>query len=88
MLICGNGEHVKSKKAQVATYLRNFLTGAGDPWDWDDFISTPLDDLALDRVRIRCGEMPDRFPPERANEYCSEKGIEELSAILQSLSPE
>ena len=69
-------------------YLRNFLTGAGDPWEWDDFISTSLDDSQLERVRMLCAELPDRFPPERPHKYCSDEGIDELQAILESLSSE
>lgn len=37
----------------VATRLRDFLTGTGGPWDWDDFTSIPLADARLDDIRLR-----------------------------------
>lgn len=39
--------------AEVAKYLRDFITGAESFWDWDDFTATPIDDPTLDSIRIR-----------------------------------
>lgn len=36
---------------EVAGYLRDFLTGAGEPGDWDAFQNTPIADPELDRIR-------------------------------------
>jgi hypothetical protein len=37
----------------VARYLRDFIEGTGDEWDWDDFASVTLEDQALDSIRQR-----------------------------------
>lgn len=42
----------------VATYLRNFLEGTGDNWDWDDFTSIPIADPTLDSVRQEAASLP------------------------------
>jgi hypothetical protein len=34
----------KRTAAEVATYLRDFIDGTGDEWDWDDFESVPIAD--------------------------------------------
>ena len=36
---------------EVAEYLRNFLEGKGDEWDWDEFVSCPLSDPKLEEIR-------------------------------------
>jgi hypothetical protein len=41
----------KRTAAEVATYLRDFIDGTGDEWDWDDFESVPIADPDLDRIR-------------------------------------
>ena len=36
---------------EVARYIRNFITGEGAKWDWDDFESVSIADPELDRIR-------------------------------------
>jgi len=38
---------------EVASYLRAFINGGGDEWDWDDFTSVPIADPELDSIRRR-----------------------------------
>jgi hypothetical protein len=38
--------------AEVAGYIRDFVEGTGGEWDWDDFVSIPIADPMLDRIRI------------------------------------
>jgi hypothetical protein len=35
----------------VARYLRDFISGSGEDWDWDDFESVPIKNPALDALR-------------------------------------
>ena len=42
---------MKRTAAEVATYLRDFIEGTGDDWDWDDFESVPIADPDLERIR-------------------------------------
>ena len=41
----------------VAETIRNFLSGSGGDWDWDDFISCPLRDAQLDGLRRRAASV-------------------------------
>jgi hypothetical protein len=45
----------------VVTYLRDFLEGTGDDWDWDDFISIEIADPQLEAIRKRALAL--RLPP-------------------------
>ena len=47
------GAKEKLSAAEVATYLRNFIEGGGDVWDWDDFTSVPIFDPQLEDIRRR-----------------------------------
>nr|WP_313393607.1 hypothetical protein [Brevundimonas diminuta] len=38
---------------EVAQYLRDFIDGTGDEWDWDDFASVTIKDQALESIRHR-----------------------------------
>ncbi|MGH6614186.1 hypothetical protein [Sphingomonas sp.] len=42
---------------EVADHLRDFLDGAGDDYDWDDFISIPTADPALESIRSRAAQL-------------------------------
>lgn len=43
---------------EVAGYIRDFIEGTGGEWDWDDFISVPIADPALDAIRLGAGAVP------------------------------
>jgi len=36
---------------QAASYIRDFISGAGGAWDWDDFTSVPIRDPILECIR-------------------------------------
>jgi hypothetical protein len=42
----------------VADCIEKFIDGLGGRHDWDDFISVPIADDALDAIRRRCAELP------------------------------
>ena len=73
-------------KDEVLTYIRDFIEGSGGKWDWDDFISIPIDDPALELVRQDCAKLPDRYPPTRPGHYCSDEGFEELRRLATTLN--
>jgi hypothetical protein len=54
------GSREKRNPDEVAAYLRNFIDGKGDDWDWDDFISVPIADQTLEAIRQRAAavELP------------------------------
>jgi len=69
----------------VAMTIENFLAGTGNPYDWDDFLSTSTGDERLDEIRDECARVRDRFPPTRPGVWCSDDGAMILQAIAQSL---
>jgi hypothetical protein len=77
----------KLTSSEVRQILVSFLDGSGRPWDWDDFTSVPIADLALDRIRERCAGLWDEFPPERPNEYCAHAGKQVILEFIQQLTP-
>ncbi len=68
--------------AEVAALIEDFLEGKGGAWDCDDFISIRQVDQDLERVRATCAKLPERFPPSKREQYCSEKGLEVLRDLL------
>ena len=63
----------KRTAAEVASYLRNFIDGAGGEWDWDDFIAVPIADSRLEDIRKRAAAVD--LPP-------TEEGIIALRGLL------
>jgi hypothetical protein len=76
---------MKLSKDEVAQYIEDFLNGTGGRWDWDDFISVPINDPDPDKIRVLAVGLPDRFPPTRPGHYCGEQGTAELRQILRTL---
>ena len=76
---------MKMTKAEAAKYIEDFLLGRGGAWDWDDFISIRLNNPELENVRLRCGSLPESYPPEKPGQYCNEEGLAILKALLARL---
>ena len=76
---------MKSSKAKVAAVIEGFLLGTADPLDWGDFITTPLDDPALEVIRKFCHDLPETFPPTEPGWYCNEKGLTFLEKVVAEL---
>lgn len=72
-------------RVDVLKRIDDFLRGTGGSWDWDDFISIPIEDPELDLIRILAAELPDRFPPTVPGHYASEEGKAELRRIAEGL---
>lgn len=58
----------------------------GHPWEWDDFISVPLDNPELDRIRARCDELPAQYPSDDGHSYCNDDGLAEIRSLYENLS--
>lgn len=69
--VFGRGED--RTRDEVASYLRNFVDGGGGQWDWDDFISIPIEDPALEGIRMRAASLD--LPP-------TEEGMAVLRGLL------
>ena len=76
---------IQRTREEVAELIGDFLNGRGCPWDWDDFISTRIDDPELDDIRRLSGELPDLYPPEQKGLYCGERGLQVLADLRNKL---
>jgi hypothetical protein len=72
--------------AEAAEALKAFLNGGGHASAWDDFLGEPIDDPALEAIRIRCARLPVEFPPSEQGQYCSAAGVEVVRGYLRELS--
>lgn len=70
---------------KVADIIERFIEGKGSELDWDDFISSPISDPKLDKIRIRCSQLSEEFPPTQPNKYTSEDGIKVLKQYVIDL---
>ena len=78
------GSH-KLRHKEVAQILEDFLAGTGGKWAWDDFISIPIEDEALERIRIRCSGLDSEFPPLEKGHFCNEEGLDVIRGFLGDL---
>jgi len=77
---------VRTRK-EVADTIENFLSGNGDPYDWDDFIcGGKIKDPDLELIRVRCATLPIEFPPLQAGHYCSDTGFDVLRGFIQQIN--
>jgi hypothetical protein len=70
-------------REEVATVIQEFLEGSGGEWAWDDFLSFPIDDTELDRIRIRCAHLSGEFAATEG--YCGPEGFDVLRAYVRQL---
>jgi hypothetical protein len=76
---------MKRASEEIANTIEGFVSGKGDQWAWDDFISIRLSDPELEAVRQKCVAIRDQFPPTDPKAYCSEAGLAEMRKIVQDL---
>ena len=70
---------------EVIREIKNFLDGGGGAYDWDDFVSIPIQDQRLNAIRIECRELPDKYPPGGCRQYCGDNGLKRLEEIIDDL---
>jgi hypothetical protein len=76
---------VARTSAEVAGWIEEFLAYSGPGDSWDSFISVPIADPELERVRVRCLHIEEEFPPANPDQYCSEAGMAVLRQLVSSL---
>src|SRR3954469_14366498 len=76
---------MKRTPEQVAKAIDDFVSGGQNQWEWDGFISIRIDDPELEKIRQRCIAIRDEFPPDKASDYCSPAGMEEMRKLTESL---
>ena len=71
--------------SELADIIERFINGKGSDWEWDDFISVPIKDPELEKIRIRCLNLDKEFPAKRSGEYTSESGLKVLQEYAKRL---
>jgi hypothetical protein len=69
----------------VAAAIDAFLSDTGSRYDWDDFTSRPINDPALDAIRMRCLGLPEELPSHTPHQYCSDAGFAVLRSYVVEL---
>ena len=73
-------------REDVANEIDKFLKAEGGHFDWDDFCTFRIVNPELDRIRQRCANLDEEFPPGSTGpRYCNEQGIEVLKGYLEDL---
>lgn len=70
---------------EIADIIDRFVQGKTTKWEWDDFISCPISDPSLDKIRLRCANLYVEYPPQKAGEYCNERGVQVLNEFVLHL---
>lgn len=76
---------MKLSKDEVVFILENFINETGEIWEWDDFISIPIENKELNEIRILCASLREKYPPLIKGYYCNDQGVEFLRNILSDL---
>jgi hypothetical protein len=76
---------IERTPAEVAKFLEDFLNGSGPKWEWDDFLSTPLADPELEKIRERCGHLDLEFPPATPGAFTSDRGLAVIRSYADQL---
>jgi hypothetical protein len=80
-----------SKKSRVidpstaADVIERFIEGKSSDWEWDDFISSPIGNPILEKIRARCLQLDKEFPPTNSGQYTNDKGLEILRSYVEQL---
>jgi hypothetical protein len=78
-------KYLKSTREEVAKTLEDFVEGRGGKWDWDDFLSLPIEDPQLDQIRGRCDGLSNEFPATTKGNYCGPEGIKVIRDYIREL---
>ncbi len=76
---------IERTPAEVAKFLEDFLNGSGPKWEWDDFLSTPLADEELDKIRQRCAHLDLEFPPDKPGHFTNDQGFAVIRGYADQL---
>ena len=72
-------------KEEVANEIEAFLNGTSDAYAWDDFCTFKIVDPELEKIRIRCAQLDEEFPPDASGGYCNEDGLKILRGYVEYL---
>ena len=79
-------QKIRRTRAEVAQILTNLVRGTGGQWDWEDFMSNPIEDDRLEEIRERCTHLDDDFPPDPQHKFTGAKGYEVIRRFIDELT--
>jgi len=85
MAVLPQGKPYNLTREDVANEIEAFLHGTGGAFDWDDFCTFTIADPELDKIRARCAQLDEEFPPDSSGGYCNEKGMNILRGYVEGL---
>jgi len=72
-------------KEAIASIIERCVRGSEDPYEWDDFLSSPISSPFLQRIQEVCGRIDVRFPPDNPRMLTSKEGKAFLLALASAL---
>lgn len=72
-------------RQDFAHFLRSFLDGTCDEWDFDNYTAGSIKTPEVEECRVRLLELPDKYPPENSGEYCNIQGEQEIKRMISFL---
>ena len=76
---------IELTRDDVAESIESLVDGESEGWDWDDFVSVPIDNKELDEIRRNCARLPKLYPADRIGAYCSDEGLQILRSFVKQL---
>jgi hypothetical protein len=73
-------------REEIIKTFAGFLEGWDGSHDWDNFVTYPLKNPNLEKVRKECFEVYHQYPSDKKGEWCSEEGFHELRRIFARLT--
>lgn len=83
--LLGRQRGMRRTVPEVRKYLEEFLSGEGNPYDWDDFLSISVRDPYLDSIRNRSNRLQGDYPPIEPGHWCSPEGEKLLRSMIDEL---
>lgn len=72
-------------RMDTASLIRRFVEGDVSPYEFDDFLSCPSRDPAIEAARLEINALPSAYPPETDLQFTSDRGSERLLQIAEQL---
>ena len=76
---------MKITRTEAAGIITRFINDEAGEYEWDDFISRPIEDSFVSKIRDECVKVFDEYPSTNGSEYCSVKGVEMLANLAKIL---
>lgn len=75
----------RANPREIANIIERFINGKCSEWEWDDFISSPINNSSLDKIRVHCSKLKNEYPPTKSEEYINEEGLRVLRRYVNEL---